>query len=180
MGDDIRVRKLARYFAGLDSNDDGFLDESDFAYAAGRCIDALGLDPDSPSAVELTDQSLTLWQEYLGPADTDGDGQIGRDELAAAFARLPRAQVGDQIEAIADAYFRIMDADGDGMAAEAEFLGLMSTAARLSAGEATAAYARLDPGGSGSLTHDQFQRAVREFFFSDDPDAPGNLLFGKF
>jgi Ca2+-binding EF-hand superfamily protein len=180
MGDDIRVRKLARYFDDLDSNDDGFLDESDFAQAAERYINALGLDPDSPQAAELTDQCLTLWQEYLGPADTDGDGQIGREELAAAFAGLSEAQAAAQIEATADAYFRIMDADGDGVAAEAEFVRLMSTAARLSGDEATAAYARLDPAGVGYLTREQFQQAAREFFFSDDAEAPGNLLFGKF
>lgn len=180
MGDDIKVRKLARYFDDLDSNEDGLLDESDFAQAAERYIEALGIDPDSPQAIELTDQCLTLWQEYLGPADTDGDGQVGSEDLASAFARLSEAEAAEQIDATADAYFRIMDADGDGVAAEAEFVRLMSTAARLSVDESVAAYARLDPAGVGFLTREQFQQAAREFFFSDDPEAPGNLLFGKF
>jgi len=50
MGEDIRVRKLARYFDDLDSNHDGLLDESDLAQAAERYLDALGLDPDSLQA----------------------------------------------------------------------------------------------------------------------------------
>jgi Ca2+-binding EF-hand superfamily protein len=180
MGEDIRVRKLARYFDDLDSNHDGLLDESDLAQAAERYLDALGLDPDSLQAEELTDQCMTLWQEYFGPADTDHDGQISRAELAAAFARLSEAQAAEQIKATADAYFRIMDADGDGVAAEAEFLRLMSTAARLTDDEAATAYARLDPAGVGYLSREQFQQATQEFFFSDDPEAPGNLLFGKY
>src|SRR5262249_15869667 len=145
-----------------------------------RYIEALGLDSDSLWAAELTDQCLTIWQEYLGPADTDGDGQVGRQELAAAFARLSESDAASQIQATADAYFRIMDADGDGVADEEEFIQLMTTAARLTEDESEAAYARLDPAGVGRFTREQFRQAVREFFFSDDPEAPGNLLFGKY
>jgi Ca2+-binding EF-hand superfamily protein len=180
MEDDIRVRKLARYFDDLDSDDDGVLEESDFAQAAERYIEALGIDSDSLWAAELTDQCLTIWQEYLGPADSDGDGQVGRQELVTAFARLPEGEAAAQIEATADAYFRIMDADGDGLAGEDDFVRLMTSAARLSEAESEAAYARLDPAGVGHLTREQFQQAVREFFFSDNPEAPGNLLFGKY
>jgi Ca2+-binding EF-hand superfamily protein len=180
MGDDIRVRKLARYFDDLDSNDDGLLDESDFAQAAERYLSALGIEPDSETGVELTEECLTLWQEYLRPIDTTGDGQLSRDQLAAAFGRMSEAQVAGQIDATADAYFRIMDADGDGVASEHEFLRLMTAAARLTEEDAGVAYARLDPVGVGHLTKEQFQRAAREFFFSEDPDAPGNLLFGKY
>jgi Ca2+-binding EF-hand superfamily protein len=180
MGDDIRVRKLARYFDDLDSNDDGYLDESDLAQAAERYLDALGIDPDSERGAELTEQCLTLWQEYFGPVDTDGDGQVSREELAAAFAALPEADAAQQIEAITDAYFRIMDADADGVASSHEFVRLMTTAARLTEDEAAVAYARIDPIGVGHLTREQFQQATREFFFSEDPDAAGNLLFGKY
>lgn len=180
MGDDIRVRKLARYFDDLDSDDDGFLEEADFAQAAERYIAALGLDPDSLWAAELTDQCLTMWQEYLGQADTDGDGQVGRQKLASAFAQLSEADAATQIAATADAYFQIMDADGDGLAGEDEFVRLLTTAARMSEDESEAAYARLDPAGVGFLSRDQFQQAMRDFFFSDDPQAPGNLLFGKY
>lgn len=180
MEDDIRVRKLTRYFDDLDTNDDGYLDESDLAQAAERYLEALGIDPDSERAVELTEQCLTLWQEFMGPIDTDGDGQVSRDEMATAFAALSEDEAAQQIDATADAYFRIMDADADGVVSSHEFLRLMATAARLTEEEAAVAYARIDPIGVGHLTREQFQQATREFFFSDDPDAAGNLLFGKY
>jgi Ca2+-binding EF-hand superfamily protein len=42
------------------------------------------------------------------------------------------------------------------------------------------AFDKLDRDGNGYLTIDEIAAAGREFYGSDDPDAPGNWLYGDY
>jgi Ca2+-binding EF-hand superfamily protein len=44
--------------------------------------------------------------------------------------------------------------------------------------ETTEAFTSLDRGSKGYLTEQDLVVAVQEFYLSDDPDAPGNVLYG--
>ncbi|MEV0495871.1 EF-hand domain-containing protein [Streptomyces atratus] len=39
-------------------------------------------------------------------------------------------------------------------------------------------FIKLDTDGDGAISRQEFIRAVREHYLSDNPDAPGSLFFG--
>ena len=45
---------------------------------------------------------------------------------------------------------------------------------------ATEAFRRLDRNADGYLTHEEISQGVEEFYYSEDPESPGNWLIGPF
>ena len=82
----------------------------------------------------------------------------------------------EKLLAAADAQFDIVDADGDGIASLDEYVTwLKSWDADIAA---EPAFERLDEDGNGKLTKDEIRRIVRDFYFGEDPAAPGTHLIG--
>ena len=73
----------------------------------------------------------------------------------------------------------LWDRDGDGKLSADEYVklewcyGVTEEAAR-------EAFRHLDRDGDGYLTLEEGMKAIEEFYLSDDPDAPGNWLFGPY
>lgn len=44
--------------------------------------------------------------------------------------------------------------------------------------QAAVTFAKLDTSGNGSINKEEFLAHVKDFFFSDDPESPGNLILG--
>jgi len=44
--------------------------------------------------------------------------------------------------------------------------------------QAAVTFAKLDTSGNGSINKKEFLAHVKDFFFSDDPESPGNLILG--
>ena len=78
-----------------------------------------------------------------------------------------------------DGFFRLIDADGDGVIGPQEYRDLMASVF-VDAASADQAFARLDTNGDGVISHDEFTQLYRDFFTSDDPDAPGSRFWGPF
>ena len=71
------------------------------------------------------------------------------------------------------------DKDRDGRIARAEYLGVAQSYA-MTQEEAEEAFQHLDRDGDGYIDKDEMMLDTLEFFTSDDPDAPGNWLVGRF
>ncbi|MGW1438643.1 hypothetical protein ACWD7M_25760 [Streptomyces griseus] len=50
---------------------------------------------------------------------------------------------------------------------------------QISAPEALESFTKLDTDGDGTISRHEFIRAVREYFLSHDPHAPGSVFFGR-
>jgi Ca2+-binding EF-hand superfamily protein len=177
---DLQRRKLERRFEILDRDGDGKLEQADYEQVTSRMAAAFGHDPDGPPAVALRDTYLALWAALLRKMDSDGDGQISRDEFITSVARSIVARedgFSRHIEPIAHAVLTMADTNGSGELDADEF-SRMWVAIGVPADDTARAFQQLDRDQSGRLSLDEITAAIHEYYTSVDPNAPGNALFG--
>ena len=75
------------------------------------------------------------------------------------------------------AAFALADADGDGRCDVDEMMAAQRRSG-MSEEEVRRSFDLLDSDGDGYVTRDDFAQALDEYYFSDDPDAPGNSIAG--
>jgi Ca2+-binding EF-hand superfamily protein len=168
--------KLDQLFNATDANSDGHVEWSDYQRLIDRYLSSYKIDKNDRRAHALTAAYQMSWMELLRHAD-------GKDRLnKAQFQHANRAASVDtsrfnMVEGVAHAVFDIMDTDGDNTISKAEFKQYLDVWG-VSAPDAMDTFARLDTDGDGCISRQEFIRAVREFFYSSDLDAPGSLFFG--
>ncbi|RJQ81955.1 calcium-binding protein [Pseudonocardiaceae bacterium YIM PH 21723] len=175
-------KKLNRRFRTYDLNGDGFVDKSDFDEVAHRVNEAFGLDATEPRAQMFRERLLEVWRTLAELADGDQDGRISLDEYKSAFADrilADREAFLANYRPLVDAIMDIADTGGDGRIGLEEHIRWYTSTMGISPAEATESFRRLDRDGNGFITRDEAAQAVVEYYFSDDPQAPGNWILGK-
>ena len=85
----------------------------------------------------------------------------------------------EEVQRITDRLLHIFDLDEDqtiGPNEFADFYGVFG----LSVSLAETVFAELDTNGDGRITRDELLEMSRQFYRSDDVEAPGNFLFGPY
>ncbi len=175
---DLQKRKLAVLFHANDANRDGFLEQEDFERIADLYAQPRGWQPGSPGYDSLHATFLGIWQglrESAHPARAD---RVTLDEMLASFDRLFESG-SDVVAQWSDLVCSTLDADGDGKLGVAEYRQLLATAS-LDAHVADQTFPRLDLNSDGYITKEELNQLFDEFFLSDDPNAPGNWLWGPY
>jgi len=171
---------LSRRFAVLDANGDGTWQLADYEQQARALCDAFGHDPDSPPGRAVAAGQRALFSALLAHMDADGDQQISPDEFAAAVGRPieDRPRFDAAVTATARSLIQVADHHRKGVLDPPGYARL-AAAYGASAGQAARAFARLDLDRNGVLDAAELTQAITQFFTSRDPDAPGNLAFGR-
>jgi Ca2+-binding EF-hand superfamily protein len=173
----LQKQKMSRRFALLDTDKSGYLDADDYADMAERLIAGCP-DASASSAQAVRDSYRELSRALVLAADEDGDGRISEDEFEASVSKLiDSGGYDDSIGRTAAAVLNMYDRDGSGELDREEFKVLFA-AYGVSSSEADTAFARIDQDDSGKLSVEEIASAAKAFYTSDDPDAPGNVLFG--
>ena len=176
----FRKQKFADEFASWDSNGDGVLEATDFSLGADRMADRMGVPVGSAAAKRVRDAYAAMWTKFFAPADRDHDGRITLSELQQAqeyLSDLPREQFEASSREVIGASFDALDLNADGKISRPEYDAFL--AVHGNAASAPEVWPRLDTDGDGHLSRDEFMRLSFEYFATDDPSAPGNLLFGR-
>lgn len=178
---DLQKKKLGRLFAVLDSDHNGVLEKSDYTRVISNLAALHNWKSGSPEYSALEKLYLTIWENLRALADVDNDGQVTFSEFMDFYAQMLSSpeMYGEITIGIVELLFEAFDRNRDGQLSRNDF-GEFFEAYGIDQGAAGEAYHKLDVVGRGQVTKDEVLERVKEFYFSSDPDAAGNWLFGRF
>jgi tellurite resistance protein TerC len=170
---------LERRFAVVDTDGNGMWQPADYQLLTRRLCETFGRDPDSAAGRALAAAQEALFDIMLAHMDANRDCVISRDEFVAAVGPGigHRAGFNTAVEAAAGSLIQVADTDGNGVLDAAEYARLAAVYGA-HADAAERAFGRLDQDRNGVLDAAELRLAIRQFFASRDPDAPGNVAFG--
>lgn len=179
---DLQQQKAAHYFDLIDTDDNGLIEPADFQRRADRLAEALRIT--SEEERNRLRRRVMLWWEHLSSlADENDDGRITREEWRMYWERFKIAvSMGDnqrsieKLERVARHTFRAVDRTGSGQITEEEFANWLDA---WDVERPEVVFRRLDRDDKGYLTENDLVEATKEFYLSNDPDAPGNVLYGE-
>lgn len=172
---DLQERKLRHFFDVFDSDHDGLLEESDFQAYIQRMGEATG---QRKGWDELQSRWMFVWTTLRAMGDVDRDDVVSPREWLSLADKLLQSEEGYNaiMHGIGTTTFDLLDSDGDGRISRDEWRTFFWSHGIEEATDGV--FARLDIDGDGYVSRDETMANLREFFYSDDPDAPGNVFFG--
>lgn len=180
MVSDFRKKKLMYLFKiFFDADGSGVVSKKDFELSIQRIGKAKGWSEEDDMFKIAQKAMLEIWEGMQLKADLNRDGEISADEWIAMwedFSNNPSSPV-DWQGYFCKAIFHIQDSSGDGAIDKNEFVSVHSSFG-LAEEESGKAFDKL-ANGKSSLSFEDFQKLWAEFFSSEDPNAPGNFIFGN-
>jgi Ca2+-binding EF-hand superfamily protein len=180
----LQRQKSHHYFDLIDQDEDGFINGEDFEIQAEQLADERELADDDEEA--LREQMMGWWRQLCAAADANDDDRVSRDEWEEFWDAIQapveegteeqKAQMMESLERAGKVTFRTIDATGSGEISEEEYASWLTA---WGASGSSEAFDALDRAGDGHLTEEDIVEATKEFYLSNDPDAPGNMLYGS-
>lgn len=178
---ELQKAKQVHYFNVLDYNGDGTLEKQDFITVADRLAELRGYEDGSSRHTAVRQEILRMWTNARALSGKEGKAEITLEDWLAHEQKVLDSNVliHSYVQGIARAIFDILDADNDGVISREEYLKFFRSF-RGDEEDGKLAFQKLDEDEKGYLTRKEFLDAVTEFHLSDDPEAPGNWLFGSY
>jgi Ca2+-binding EF-hand superfamily protein len=180
MSNAVKDRKFNALFNWFDQGKDGYLTHDDFQRMA-ELFAGLTREEDPTNAIAMRDAFERWWGLLINSGNIDADGRLTRDEFIEFMKSTVTSPENFEsvVMAIADALMSELDTNKDGVLASQEYVQ-MYTALGIHPEHSGDAFRRLDRNSDGAISHEEFRAALREFYLSDDENAPGNWLIGPF
>lgn len=179
---DLQRQKAAHYFDLIDEDNNDLIEPADFQRRADRLAEAFNVSSEE-ERTELRQHLMKWWEHLSTLADENDDGRITREEWEMYWTRFKVAvSMGSnsgslrKLEQVAQATFQAIDRSGSGRVTEEEFSTWL---AAWDIDNHATVFHRLDRNGNGYLSEEELIKATKEFYLSNDPNAPGNVLYGE-
>ncbi|KAJ8712615.1 hypothetical protein PYW07_005457 [Mythimna separata] len=179
MVSDFRKKKLLHVFnAFFDTNKSGSIDKKDFELAVQKISEFRGYKPGDAKYKNVEDTLMKIWDGLQSRADSNNDGEISQDEwieMWDQFAQNPSAAANWQ-SLYCKFIFELEDAANDGAIDVEEFSSVYESFG-LDKQESIEAFQKMAKG-KETVSFEEFQQLWKEYFVTEDQDAPGNFIFG--
>lgn len=178
---DLQKRKLTSLFYWYDADDNGNLHVDDFERLVQNIVGIRGHGPGSQEYADLRTQFMFDWSALVASADKSGDNAVSLDEWLAHMDTILHIDEASErtIDSLTRIIWSLTDIDGSGRISPREY-ALFLRAYNIDERIRDTIFRQLDMNGDGHLTREEITKLVREFYLSNDPDAPGNWLIGPF
>jgi Ca2+-binding EF-hand superfamily protein len=170
MASNFQYEKIARVFAAMDVDGDGYLTEKDFSALTARWTQLRG---DGDHA-RLAGVMMGWWATLR---DAAGTSQVALTDVLNVVDRL--AQMPQAVTGTAEAMFEAVDEDADGRVSPAEYRQMIEAWTGRDTDTSTA-FQLLDLNQDGYLSQSEFAEHWTEFWAGDNPSAVGSYVFGTF
>lgn len=178
---ELQREKLTHYFNVLDFDKNGSLEKKDFTNIGENLCTLWGLregDADYDRCISQWAQTWTDFRTFMGKSE---ESTASVDEwLEFADANIVNGSdelYNKHINKIASEVISFFDVNGDGRLSLEEYVDLFM-AYRIEMRYSAKAFTKLDRDHNDYISREELLLAIRQFFRSDDENAPGNWLFG--
>ncbi|XP_026749592.2 calexcitin-2-like [Galleria mellonella] len=180
MVSEFRRKKFQHVFTVFfDTNKSGNIDKKDFELAIANITKLRGWNAGDAKYNEVRDTLLKIWDGLQSRADSNKDGEVSFDEwvsICDEYAKNPTAAP-EWLRIYSKFIFQLEDASNDGSIDSEEFSSVYASFG-LNKNEAVTAFQKMSRGKS-NVSWAEFQELWKEYFTSEDVNAPGNFIFGK-
>ncbi|MEU6271749.1 EF-hand domain-containing protein [Streptomyces populi] len=175
---DVVQLKIERAFDTVDANSDGYVDWSDYQQMVDRFVSVFNLGKNDPRAGGIQAFYQMYWQELLRHAQPNAQ-KLSKEQFVQAnrLVSIDTSRL-NMVEGCGHAIFDCIDVNGDNEVSKEEFEIFLRKVWKVSQPDAIETFHRLDLNGDGYISRQEFIRAAHEYFYSNDPNAAGSLLFG--
>lgn len=178
---ELRQKKMSKWFEAYDRDGDGVITKDDFEQRiTDLYVQGLGVGRDTPQYERVRDSELAFWYKVRDASGTDDDGRVTREEFVSSMAQLMSEE--GKFEPLATAaienFLAANDTDGDGRISLDEYVRSLASVPTNSKSDLEYGFHQLDVDGSGDLSNEELRQSFHDYCFSDDPDPPGNRMFG--
>ncbi len=182
MDQDIRKRKLVRFFNVVDTNGDGVFEQKDTDSVAVNVAALRGITPESEAYKAFYQGFSYYWDDLRRSCKPSEQGRVTLQEWLDYHTTMLQdpSKFQATAEASATLMFALADTNDDGLLSVEEYGRWMRAWGMADEETSGQVLAKLDRRGTGQLTREDILELTREFFYSDDPDAPGNWAMGPF
>lgn len=173
---EFRKRKVSAGFGELDVDGDGYVGNGDIERLVKNHGDAYEHAEGTQEYADLQRRTMDVWTQ-LKQFDADGDGRVSLAEYVAGFDAFlsQRDAFMSSMTTLVDAFYQMADEDNDGRITEDELVRHFRAWGHTEQ-QAREAFPRLDRNTNGAISKEEWMQNLEEYYFSEDPEAPGNWL----
>lgn len=179
---DLQKRKLTRFFKVSDADGDGVITTRDPEQVAKNLAELRGLKPGSPEYEGFYSGYVLYQNDFIRAMDLDDNGEVTLKEWLAYHEEMlqDEKRFESTVLMVSELMFHLMDQNADGKLTLEEYRDWMR-AFRIAEQDITAdVFRQLDLNEDVTLSKEELLRLIREFYYSDDPEARGNWMLGPF
>ena len=179
---ELRIRKLTKLFAMYDAQNHGFLQFSDFERIVHKLADLRGWKPGEEKYERLNNKYALRWiamqAKIKQKINKKMDYKIHIDEWLRYHELTFRDEsYRQEVNSISELIFDIIDLDESGNLDRQEWMVLFQVL-NIPVVYVAETFDKIDRNHDGSIGKEEFLPLLEEFYYSDDPNAPGNGIFG--